>query len=113
MNTPTSPPTDSKVTPGRPAADTLIGTPLLLLGLLTIAAFGGPIAIYWTIRGGAARGWPPDRPVEWWTFGLCTGAVVLLMAACLGVGLVRWRSLCRATSGPAGTPAPGGAGVGR
>ena len=38
----------------------------MLLGLLTLATFGGPVAIVASLRGGASRDWPPDRPVEWW-----------------------------------------------
>ena len=60
--------------------------PFVLLGLMTLATFGGPVAIVATIRGGSSRAWPPDRPVEWWTFGLVTGLVVALMAACLASG---------------------------
>jgi hypothetical protein len=78
-------------------------TPFVLLGLLTIFTVGGPIAISQSIKGGASTRWPPDRPVEWWTFGLITGAVVVLMAACLGIGLVNWRkTVAKAPSGPGG-----------
>jgi hypothetical protein len=73
----------------RPPA--LSWTPFILLGLLTIATLGGPIAIHLTLRGGASPRWPPDRSVEWWTFGLSTGSMLLLLSACLLVGLVRWR----------------------
>jgi hypothetical protein len=73
----------------RPPA--LTWTPFVLLGLLTIATMGGPIAIFLTLRGGANPEWPPDRPVEWRTFVFCTGAVVALLSACLLVGLGRWR----------------------
>jgi hypothetical protein len=69
----------------------LTRAPFVLLGLQTIATVGGPIAILLTLRGGASRQWPPDRPVEWWTFGLCTAAVVGLLSASLLVGLARWR----------------------
>jgi len=69
----------------------LTWTPFLLLGLLTVATLGGPLAILLTLRGGANPRWPPDRPLEWWTFGLCTGTVLILLSACLLVGLVRWR----------------------
>ena len=65
--------------------------PYVLLGLLTLAAFGGPIPIVVTLRGGASRDWPPDRDIEWWTFGLTTGLVVVLMLACLSLGLVHRR----------------------
>jgi hypothetical protein len=78
--------------------------PFVLLGLLTVATVGGPIAIAWTIRGGASPRWPPDRPVEWWTFALTTGLVVSLVVACLAIGLSRWR---RTVSPPADRPRDG------
>ena len=61
--------------------------PLVLLGLMTVATLCGPIVIYATIQGGARREWPPDRPVEWWTFGLVVAGVVMLMIGCLTVGV--------------------------
>src|SRR4029453_14307299 len=109
MNAPVAPSQDSTPTPT--ASLNWTWTPFVLLGLLTIATLGGPIAIFLTIRGGTGDGWPPDRPVEWWTFGLCTGSVVGLMTACLVIGLVRWRRLRKAQSGRVGSPMPGGAGV--
>ncbi len=60
--------------------------PLIIFGLMTLATMAGPFAIVLTIQGGQSREWPPDRPVEWWTFGLVVGAVVALMGACLTVG---------------------------
>jgi uncharacterized membrane protein YedE/YeeE len=65
----------------------LLKLPLLMLGLLTLATMGGPFAIFLAIRGGRSPDWPPDRPVEWWVFGVVTAAVVVLMAACLTVGV--------------------------
>jgi len=62
--------------------------PLVLLGLMTVASMAGPFAIFLAIRGGRSPDWPPDRPVEWWTFGLITASVVVLMAGCLTSG--RW-----------------------
>ena len=44
--------------------------PYVLLGLLTLATMVGPVAIVVAIRGGPSPDWPPDRAVEWWTFGL-------------------------------------------
>lgn len=71
--------------------------PYVLLGLMTIATFAGPVAIASSLRGGASREWPPDRSIEWWVFGVATGLVAVLMAACLGLGLVhRRRSTPRA-----------------
>jgi hypothetical protein len=66
--------------------------PLVLLGLMTVASFGGPFAIFLTIRGGESNHWPPDRPVEWWVFGLIIGLVVVLMTLCLSLGRARWPS---------------------
>ncbi|AGA25530.1 hypothetical protein [Singulisphaera acidiphila] len=78
-------------------------TPFVLLGLLTVLTVGGPVVITQTIKGGASPGWPPDRPVEWWTFGLVTGAVLILMTACLAIGLVNWRkTLAKRPQGPQG-----------
>ena len=57
--------------PGPPKA------PLVLLGLMTVATFAGPFVIVLTIQGGDGRDWPPDRPVEWWTFGVVVAAVVV------------------------------------
>lgn len=65
--------------------------PFVLLGLLTLLTLAGPIAIAKTIWGGKSPNWPPDRPVEWWVLGLVTGAVVVLMSACLAIGLSNWR----------------------
>jgi hypothetical protein len=61
--------------------------PFVLLGLMSLLTFAGPFAILLTIRGGRRPEWPPDRPVEWWVFGLVTAAVVVLMGACVTVGL--------------------------
>ena len=77
----------------------------MLLGLMTLATFGGPVAIVASLRGGASREWPPDRPVEWWIFGLTTGLVAVLMAACLGLGLVH-RRRAAPTAGAAGPHRP-------
>ena len=70
------------VPPGRVPRSTWI-----LLGLLTLFSFGGPLPIFLVLRGGKQSGWPPDRPVEWATFvGIC-GAVVAMMSTCLVVGM--------------------------
>ncbi|WP_169976966.1 hypothetical protein [Tautonia rosea] len=57
--------------------------PMLLFILLTMMTFGGPMAIVLVGRGGDRPGWPPDRPVEWWTFGIVTIGFILLMASCI------------------------------
>ena len=79
--------------------------PFVLLGLMTMASFGGPFAIVAAIRGGTSPDWPPDRAIEWWAFGLTTGLVAVLMTACLAIGLGRWCTAdARAKSGaPAGS----------
>ena len=74
--------------------------PFVLLGLMTVATVVGPIVISRAIRGGASPHWPPDRPVEWWTFGLITALVVVLMAICLGIGFVNWRKMPRYPNTP-------------
>lgn len=61
--------------------------PLVLLGLLTVATMAGPFVIFLVIRGGDRPEWPPDRPLEWWTFGLISAAVVALLGACVTAGL--------------------------
>jgi drug/metabolite transporter (DMT)-like permease len=63
------------------------GLPLLLLGLMTVASFAGPFLVALVFRGGEHQGWPPERPAEWWTLGGVSVVVVVLMAACLTVGL--------------------------
>jgi hypothetical protein len=60
--------------------------PLVFLGLMTIASFGGPLVIFFVVRGGSRATWPPDRPVEWWVTGSLIGLVVLLMGACVTCG---------------------------
>jgi hypothetical protein len=77
--------------------------PYVLLGLMTLATFAGPVAIVASIRGGASREWPPDRAVEWWIFGLTTGLVLVLMLACLSLGLVHRRRAAPASERPVHT----------
>jgi hypothetical protein len=77
--------------------------PFVLLGLMTLATFAGPVAIVASVRGGASREWPPDRAVEWWIFGLTTGLVVVLMAACLGLGLIHRRRMAADAERPVHT----------
>jgi hypothetical protein len=77
--------------------------PFVLLGLMTLASFGGPVAIVASLRGGASREWPPDRAVEWWILGLTTGLVVVLMLACLGLGLVQRRRAAPTSERPVHT----------
>lgn len=62
--------------------------PFVLIGLMTVTTVLGPFLIGWVLRGGASRRWPPDRPVEWVTLLGTSGAVILLMLACLLVGFL-------------------------
>jgi hypothetical protein len=77
--------------------------PFVLLGLMTLASFGGPVAIVASLRGGASREWPPDRAVEWWIFGLTTGLVLVLMLACLSLALVHRRRVAPTSERPVHT----------
>jgi hypothetical protein len=76
--------------------------PMVLLGLMTIFSFGGPLAFGYVLRGGRSPNWPPDRPVEWATLLGISGMVVALMTACLALGLVNRKAMTRspAASGP-------------
>lgn len=57
--------------------------PLVLLGILTMLTFGGPLAIGLLLIGGDSDRWPPDRPVEWrGVIGTIAGFVVVF-AACI------------------------------
>jgi hypothetical protein len=87
---PTEPP--AAPAPARaPAPPPLSWMAFVLLGLLTVGTLGGPLAIFLTLKGGARPEWPPDRAVEWWMLGGTIGGYLVLLAACLLVGLVRWR----------------------
>ena len=63
----------------------LIRVAYVLLGLLTLATFGGYFLIGHVLKGGDHAGWPPDRPVEWGVFAGVTGSVVGLL---LGLGVI-------------------------
>ena len=65
--------------------------PFVLLGLMTVAAFGGPLAFGLVLRGGKSPDWPPDRPVEWWTLGGLSALVVALMVASVAVAVANQR----------------------
>ena len=56
--------------------------PWALLGLMSFFSLVGPFLIFLVLKGGDREGWPPDRPVEWWAFGLITGLVMIWMTAC-------------------------------
>jgi membrane associated rhomboid family serine protease len=71
--------------------------PFVLLGLMTVFTFGGPVAFGYVLRGGASPNWPPDRPVEWATLLGISGVVVGLMTACLALGVINHKALVRAS----------------
>jgi len=58
-----------------------------LLGAMTAASFGGPIALMLVIGGGQNPKWPPDRPIEWIAFGSIVTVVCVLLALCLSIRL--------------------------
>lgn len=61
-------------------------TPNYLLGLLTVACFGGPLVLWLAVRGGSSGEWPPDRAIEWGVFGLVILAAAALFVACITIG---------------------------
>ncbi len=61
--------------------------PYLVLGLLTLDCFLGPLALGMILRGGSRSVWPPDRPIEWAAAWAIVASAVGLFAACLAV---RW-----------------------
>ena len=77
------------------------GCPYALLGLLTLACFGGPLAMWLVVRGGSSGEWPPDRAIEWVIVALVSTSAAALFLACVTVGW--WYPL----AGPReGTPRP-------
>jgi hypothetical protein len=84
--------------------------PMLLLGLLTLACFGGPFALL-VVLGGPSRDWPPDRPVEWIVIAAVLAAVVSLFVACVTVGWwYPWPHRARGTDRPSEPEAAPGVG---
>ena len=81
--------------------------PFVLLGLMTAFSFGGPLGIGYVLRGGTSPNWPPDRPVEWATFIGVSSMVVVLMMACLSLGLANRRAMA-GKAGTSGREKPGG-----
>jgi hypothetical protein len=78
--------------------------PLVLLGAMTALTFGGPIAIGRVLRGGASPVWPPDRRVEWVMLLGVSGAVVVLMGACLSLSLLNRKPMGGPQVPPPGPP---------
>jgi hypothetical protein len=59
--------------------------PYVLLGLLTLACFGGPFALL-IVQGGPSGDWPPDRAVEWVVIALVFTTTIALFVACITLG---------------------------
>ncbi len=72
---------------GNPPVPGLPKLPLILLGVLTVVTFGGPIVLLVVIQGGSRHDWPPDRAVEWWAFWLVIGLGIGLVTACIMTAL--------------------------
>jgi hypothetical protein len=81
--------------------------PFVLLGAMTVFSFGGPVAIGYVLRGGASPRWPPDRPVEWATLLGISGMVLVLMLACLSLGLANRKAMKRDRPSASGPDKPG------
>jgi hypothetical protein len=62
--------------------------PFAMLIVMTIAVLGGPVVIGAVLSGGADPRWPPDRPVEWWTFFIVVAVVIGLMAGSIVLSLI-------------------------
>ncbi len=69
--------------------------PFILLGLMTLFSFGGPLLIGYVLAGGSSDRWPPDRTIEWATFIGISAMVAILMAACLSLALVHRKPMMK------------------
>jgi len=75
--------------------------PFILLGSMTVASFGGPLAIGSVLRGGASPAWPPDRAIEWVTLFGVSGTVLAIMLACLSLAFFNRKAVAgRAPNSP-------------
>jgi hypothetical protein len=72
----------------------------VLLGLMTLATFGGPVVFGLVLRGGQSPDWPPDRPIEWITLGAITALVVGLMAGAISLSVANQREMRRLREKP-------------
>jgi hypothetical protein len=78
-----------------PSSKKLPRLPFVLLGLMTAFTFGGPLVIGYVLQGGTNSRWPPDRPIEWFTFLGISGMVLVLMMACFSLLLVNHKALMK------------------
>jgi hypothetical protein len=69
--------------------------PLILLGLMTLDTFGGPLLFGYVLRGGRSPDWPPDRPIEWYTLGGILGLALVLMIVAIAMAVANQRALAR------------------
>lgn len=69
--------------------------PFVLLTLMTLVTFGGPVVIWIVLRGGSNPKWPPDRPIEWITFAIICGLVLGFMALCVTILIKNQREVER------------------
>jgi hypothetical protein len=67
--------------------------PFLILGVMTVLLFGGPLTFALVLRGGASPNWPPDRPIEWTCLIGLLGMVVVLMALSIPLALANHREM--------------------
>ena len=75
--------------------------PNALLGLLTLDCFGGPLALWLVVRGGASGEWPPDRAIEWLVAGVVVTSAAALFLACITIGWwYPWPGRRRTQAGP-------------
>ena len=61
--------------------------PLLILAVMTLLCFAGPLGVWWVLQGGKSEGWPPDRPVEWISLIGSSGVVLAMMIVLLSMNL--------------------------
>jgi hypothetical protein len=73
--------------------------PFVLLGLMTVATFGGPVAFGWVLRGGPSPVWPPDRLIEWLTLAGISTLVVGLMVVAIALSVANQRAVARLRTG--------------
>ena len=69
---------------------------LILLSVMTLATFGGPVGVWSVLRGGPSADWPPDRPVEWVALFGTAALVLSCMVAIVSMGLAHRNELVRA-----------------
>ena len=69
--------------------------PLVLLGLMTLNTFAGPLVFGLVLRGGHSPDWPPDRPIEWYTLGGILLLALVLTIVAIVLAVANQRELAR------------------